>query len=171
MSKFVYDADIPEIILPDLRRYLEPLECLVPAWCAQVYIGYDGRDSASGTGCIMDCVVKYHYRWARITVYGRWTNQPDFYKPHAVTHELLHISIDPLFCWATDKIKGLAGDDARICGMLQQEASERVEAVTEDLTGILSNLLNPSVDLSAYDISVIANLLKKSDEVKANGGA
>lgn len=138
MSKFIYDTDIPGFILPDLKRYFDPRECLIPAWCTRVFIGWQGGDADNK--CVMDCDVRYCYRWARITVYGRWTNQPDSYKPHAVTHELLHITLDPLYGWALDKIKGLCGDDGQLADTLKQDASERIEAITEDIAEITERL-------------------------------
>lgn len=144
MSKFIYDDDIPVYLLPELRRYLEPLEWLVPSWCNRVFIGWNGAESKDDGVAIMDNLVRYPYRWARITFYGRWTNQTDDLKPHLVAHEILHIAIDPLYHYACDVLGEIAADNDDLRRRVQTEMTDRVEAVTEDLAMIIGSRPAPA---------------------------
>lgn len=136
MTKFQFDDDVPALIRPDLEKYFLPLEPLIPDWCNRVYVSWQGGDSSNGRH-VMQNSVNYRYRWARITVHGRWTDQPEDGKRGQVIHELLHIAVDPLYHWIADRIVDLTKGDDRLNQILSEGAAERVEMVTEDLKQIM----------------------------------
>lgn len=167
MSKFHFDEDIPEVIRPDLERWFGTYEWAIPQWCHTVYIGWVGGDYANGPAAVMTNDVNYRYRWARITVHGRWTDQPDSHRNRLVLHEIVHVAVDALYHWTRQQIKELTKDDDRLRRILDEEAEERIEAIVEDLTTIvLSRPQEENKTLASSQAVMLMNDLG----VKPNGG-
>lgn len=135
MSKIIYDKDIPVIILPDLRKYCQDKEWMIPSWCNEVFIGWKDHDP-SGIN-VADIYVNYDYRWARITFFPAFQGSRDEARPEQTRHEFIHIALDPIVRFASETIRNLIPDENdKLRKVLLEQLRERTEAVTTDLSWI-----------------------------------
>lgn len=128
---FIYDKDIPDAILAEIKRNLEPWGWMVPGWCERIFVGYSvNSDEGGASACV---TVEYAYRWARITFFPSFLVQADPLED--ALHEVIHISLAPLTNYARDAIKRLVPVDEapKFRDTLLEEIKERVESATEDI--------------------------------------
>lgn len=131
-SKFVFDADIPKTVMPELREYLLPCEWLIPSWCQKVRVGWIAQEDEDDAALSIE--VHYAYRWARINVFPCFHLQTD--KREMVIHEILHAFASVLANYARDAIKLLVPEDEapKFRQSLLDELTNRHEALVQDLT-------------------------------------
>ncbi|MEK6281867.1 MAG: hypothetical protein AABN95_16055 [Acidobacteriota bacterium] len=130
-SPFIYDKDIPDVLLPELKRNLEQWTWVIPVWCERVFVGYSvDCDDEGATAC---CRVEYPYRWARITFFPCFLTQHDPGKD--ALHELIHIPLAVAGDWAREKFKTLVSEDDNptLRQSLLDDLKDRVESATEDI--------------------------------------
>lgn len=144
MSRFKYDIDIPEAVLPELQKYVEPLDFLIPNWCSQVFIGWQDVNRSDPDTSI-NCSVYYDYRWARITFYASWLQVREENKREQVMHDIIHICLHPICGYVRSILKILVDEKeaAKFNASILEQVRERTEAVTEDLATIIDNVTKP----------------------------
>lgn len=132
MPEFIYDADIPTVIVPVIQRSIEPWAWVVPVWCERVFVGYSAESSGNNESAA--CYVEYPYRWARLTFYPCFLKQDNLSLDGL--HELVHIPVAVLSMWMKERIRTMVKEeDAPIFRkVLLDELTERTEAATQDLT-------------------------------------
>lgn len=139
---FIYDKDIPDSVLAEIKKAIEPWEWIIPVWCERVFVGWGddtNKDSATTN-------VEYSYRWARVTFYPPFLKQHDPSKD--ALHELIHIPLHIAAGWARETIKTLVTeqDAPKFRKVLLDEFTERVESATEDLASrIFAHINSQSV--------------------------
>jgi hypothetical protein len=133
----LYD-DTPDFIKPELLRFLDPLNHLVPDWCSHVWVSWRANDSDNDS-TVADITAFYDYRWARMTVYASWLDQTEEFKREGLTHELMHLFTAPLADYARDMIKVLIPDNEaeKFSKATLEQIRERGESVTQDLTRLI----------------------------------
>lgn len=133
MSKFIYNKSIPDVMLPELKRLLEPWEWFIPSWCDRVLVNYDAAVTDVDTDIAASCETSYPYRWASIVFCPTFITQSD--PVQDALHELCHIPVDILANWIERQIKILIPDeDSHLRKNLLCELEERTEMVTEDIS-------------------------------------
>jgi hypothetical protein len=125
VSKIRFYDETPTLILPELQRFLNELNHLVPDWCSHVWVAWCAGDTDNAS-TVADITAHYDYRWARINVYASWLDQTEDFKREALVHELMHLFVAPLADYARDTLKLLVH-------------RERGESVTQDLTRLILN--------------------------------
>jgi hypothetical protein len=130
--------DTPEFIKPEISRFLNALNPLVPDWCSHVWVSWRANDS-DNESTVADITAFYDYRWARLTIYASWLEQTEEFKREALTHELMHLFIAPLSDYARDTIKLLIPPDEaeKFSKAMVEQIRERCESVTQDLTRLV----------------------------------
>lgn len=132
--------DVPEFVKPELSRFLDRLNYLVPDWCSHVWVFWSANDSGNDS-TVASITAYYDYRWARMTVYASWLDQTEDFKREALIHELMHLFIAPLGDYARDTLKLLIPEDEaqKFSKATCEQIRERVESVTQDLTRLVLN--------------------------------
>ena len=132
-SPFIYDADIPPVILPEIKRALEPWGWMVPGWCERVFVGYTDDPETVAEGSTAVCYAEYPYRWARLTFRPTFLSQTDPVSDGL--HEVIHISVAALSDWTRDTLKRLVSKDENpvFRQVLLDELRDRIEMVVEDI--------------------------------------
>lgn len=137
-SKFTYQ-DIPSEILPELKAQFEPFAWLVPSWCQHIFISWN---TDGGDGAAMSLRTHYEYRWASLTVYPCFHEQPD--KKELICHELIHAFSAVLWDFSRDTIKSLVPEDEspKFKKHLMNELRARNESMVQDLAfAIMQHLM------------------------------
>jgi lipid II:glycine glycyltransferase (peptidoglycan interpeptide bridge formation enzyme) len=137
--KFRYSDDIPAILLPQVKRILEPLSCYLPDWCHHVYVHADhvNTDDDDANAKIRTF---YDYRWASMWIQPSWFgNKDDRELTEDLLHELIHIIRSPVDDWIREIIKTLVpeSDASKFHKTLMEELRARAEMVTQDITYML----------------------------------
>lgn len=140
MSKFRYYDETPALVLPELRRFLDDLDYLIPDWCSHVWVAWCAGDTGNES-TVADITAHYDYRWARMNVYASWLDQTEELKRELLIHELMHLYVAPLSDYARDILKLLCPkeDAAKFNASLIEQVRERCESVTQDLTQMVLN--------------------------------
>lgn len=139
-SKFRFDPDIPDLVRYDIQGFFEPFESLIPVWCNSVCIGFTGG-GCHEPGYINSVAITethYQYRWARITVYGRWVDQTHRFKLEVASHELLHICTNPIKEWIEGVINHAVRPKQR--ALLLEQLAMYNEMITEDIAQVALKL-------------------------------
>ncbi len=132
----LYD-ETPDLVKPELLRFLDPLNCFVPDWCSHVWVAWSANDTDNASS-VADITAYYDYRWARMNVYASWLDQTEDFKRESLTHELMHLYVAPLADYARDMVKLLIADDApKFHKATKEQIRERCESVTQDLTRLI----------------------------------
>lgn len=134
------DDSIPALIRPELTRFLDTLQYLVPDWCSHVWVAWSANDT-NNSSTVADISAFYDYRWAKMTVYASWLDQSEDFKREALTHELMHLFVAPLGDYARDMIRTLIPENEaeKFSKATNEQIRERVESVTQDLTRLVLN--------------------------------
>lgn len=132
MSKIIFDKEIPETVLPELKHYVLPCEWLIPAWCEQVFIGWITNPDSEGA--TITTSLYYEYRWARLTFRPCFHEQTT--KQEQVVHEFIHLFCGILADYARDTIKLLIPetDAPKFREHALAELTRRHESLTQDIT-------------------------------------
>jgi hypothetical protein len=132
--------EVPDFVKPELSRFLDDLNHLIPDWCSHVWVQWYSNDSGNASTCA-DITVYYDYRWARMNVYASWLEQTEEFKRESLIHELMHLFIAPLSDYARDIVKLLVPEDEaeKFHKATVSMMSERCESVTQDLTRLVLN--------------------------------
>lgn len=140
MSRIRFYDETPALVLPELHRFLDNLDHLIPDWCSHVWVAWCAGDS-SNDSTVADITAHYDYRWARMNVYASWLDQTEELKRELLIHELMHLYIAPLSDYARDTLKLLCPkeDAAKFNASLIEQVRERCESVTQDLTRMVLN--------------------------------
>lgn len=137
-AKIRFYDETPALVLPELQRYLNDLNHLVPDWCSHVWVAWCAGDS-SNASTVADMTVHYDYRWARMNVYASWLDQTEEFKREALVHELMHLFVAPLSDYARDTLKLLCPENEaeKFSKSIIEQLRERCESVTQDLTRLM----------------------------------
>ncbi len=135
-SKIEYLGDWP----PDIRAAVEPhiqaLEWLIPGWCGTVPVRWEAilegdTDAACSTH------INYEYRFATVYVHGRWMNGNESERRHDLTHEMLHIFLNPAMLFAENTIARLLDEEPKFKDTVIREMRAKLEGAVQDLTNAL----------------------------------
>jgi hypothetical protein len=138
MTKIRFYDDTPKVVLPELERFLNHLNHLVPDWCSHVWVAWRSGDSDNAS-TVADIMVHYDYRWACLNIYASWLEQTEEFKHEALVHELIHLFVAPLSDYAHDMVKLLvpADEAEKFNKATVEQVRERCESVTQDLTRLI----------------------------------
>lgn len=133
----LYD-EVPALVQPELLRFLQPLDHLIPDWCSHVWVAWNANDTDNAS-TVADITAHYDYRWARLNVYASWLEQTEEFKRESLIHELMHLFIAPLSDYARDVVKLLvpANEAEKFNRSVIEQVRERCESVTQDLTRLM----------------------------------
>jgi hypothetical protein len=133
-GKIIVDAKMPRWAADMISAQLAPWVHLLPTWCETLLVFYDDEP---GNSAVITTHVHEEYRWAKMVFYpGYFSSRPE-YQVEAVKHDLLHIATAIVADFARDAIKRLAKDNPLLSEVLLDMLGQRVEAMTQDLTGIV----------------------------------
>lgn len=130
MSKFYIWPTMPDAIMPLVDKYFLPLEWMIPAWCASVNLYFNAEVNES-TALVAQ--VHFDYRFAEMWIHPLWLKQRDELKLDGAIHEMLHISINPMFDYAHNTIGTLLKDETLFKVHAQEDLRRICEGVTQDL--------------------------------------
>lgn len=126
----------PKELRPGFKRDVCKLLYLLPPWLQSLWIGYD---------CDMDnpasMDVDYEYRVAKCKI-GSSYFEPRYHdntRLKFLTHEFLHISLNPLFDYALGELKRLTVAESPHQETLREGMRLKVEACVQDLAHLLTN--------------------------------
>lgn len=138
--KIRFYAETPAVVLPELQRFLDPLNHLVPDWCSHVWVAWSSGDTGNAS-TVADMTAHYDYRWARMNVYASWLEQTEEFKREALIHELMHLFVAPLSGYARDTLKLLCPENEaeKFSKSIAEQIRERCESATQDLTRFVLN--------------------------------
>lgn len=132
------DQQIPrvlrEIIVPLFQRYA----WLVPAWCFRVEVFW----SESQTDAAADSRCLYDYGTAAITLYPNFLSRADL-QEISITHELLHIQLEPMANTVKD-LRDFLAERHPECKSLFHELIRHAEERT--ISSLTNALLSNEVD-------------------------
>jgi hypothetical protein len=135
----IYD-EVPELIKPELARFLDTLNYLVPDWCSHVWVAWRAGDTGNNS-TVADITAFYDYRWARMQVYACWLDQSEEFKRESLVHELMHLFVAPLSDYAKAMLKILIPEEeaSKFSKSTVAQITERCDSVTQDLTRLILN--------------------------------
>lgn len=144
--KFHYDSEIPAEILPALQKYLQPLEWLVPIWCARVVIFYSAIPSDEHEGAAITSSSRYQYRDCALTFYPSFLTEDDERRQLHVIHDLLHAFSSPLADYARTSLEELSSEyeSSMFQAHLLRELTQRNEAWVQDMADCIQTHLMAS---------------------------
>jgi hypothetical protein len=132
--------EVPALVKPELLRFLDPLNHLIPDWCSHVWVAWSANDTDNAS-TVADITAHYDYRWARMNVYASWLDQAEDFKRESLIHELMHLFVAPLSDYARDMFKLLIPNNeaSKFNKATIEQLRERCESVTQDLTRLTLN--------------------------------
>ena len=137
-GKLVYFEEWPPEVLEAVREILDPLAWLVPAWCNEIYVHWNNKNT-----CAIDCSINYDYRRAVLTFRPPFLMGDADYRRRMVIHDLLHCFSAVLADYAADTIETLLPKDEadKFRQHALRELNMRHEQWVEDLAFCLSQKL------------------------------
>jgi hypothetical protein len=138
MTKIRLYDETPAVVRPELERFLNDLNHLVPDWCSHVWVAWCAGDTANAS-TVADITAHYDYRWARMNVYASWLDQTEEFKREGLVHELMHLFVAPLSDYARDMLRLLVPESEaqKFNNATLKQIEERCESVTQDLTRLV----------------------------------
>jgi hypothetical protein len=132
------EDDFPKELKPVIVEYIHRYAWLLPAWCSDLHIVYRTvKDKNPDVAA--ELTSEESYRNAVMVIYAGFLTQDDKRRRKIIVHEMIHITVNPLGDFALRAIRNLAPDkdEPKLNAVLQDELTERWEAVTEDLANII----------------------------------
>ncbi|MFN7948371.1 MAG: hypothetical protein U0Z53_23670 [Blastocatellia bacterium] len=138
-ARFVFADDLPLAVQGELHKHLPALGWALPAWVQRVTLYWSLADD----GETASIEVSYEYRWAAVYLTSKWLQRGCEEQREDLLHELLHISLGPLFNYARDTIRLLLDDAPKFQKHAENELRIRHELATQELTGLLKHFCLP----------------------------
>ena len=142
IGKFVFSNDIPPELDSEIRKYLLPMEWLLPPWCQRCNVGY-GEYNADNVDAAICANVSYRYRTMTLTFFLGWLESDSNRRLDMVVHDLIHSSTCILADYVRDEIKRLLPKDEapKYHSAILNELEERHESMTQDLAHVITQRL------------------------------
>jgi len=140
MSKFTYDSSIPPSVKKEIAKALKPFEWLVPDWCQEVFVLWNGQGGDDGT--VISSAVMYEYRRVILTFYPLFLNEEGSKTEHVI-HDLLHTFISVISDYAHRTIEQLVPKEEapKFREALLEELRMRDESCVQDLAHCITRHL------------------------------
>lgn len=133
-----WDVRVPAELRPALEAALTPLLWLVPAWCYSLEVRWDdGEEEHDGRYVVASMETNAMYRCAILTVFPGWLVQPEAERRTILTHELLHIVLQPMADAKCAIMGTMKGQPKALRAELAARWGMALEGAVCDLTAML----------------------------------
>lgn len=124
---------------PEVRSALEPMlerwGALLPTWCQDFIISYDGTRDAQ-----MAATINYRNRWAILRVTGLWLDNPPAERENSLRHELVHILLEPMDSVMRRIIEDTIPKDTPLAELCDSVFTDGMEAAVEDMARAIGRM-------------------------------
>lgn len=137
IGKFWFSAAMPDEVKDSCKDLLVKNDYLIPSWCNEVRIYWDcAGDDNDGALAAAYVETNYAYRYAAMYICPPFLSEELEDRDIRIKHELCHIVSSPLVSYVRDTVN-ILGKDENLSQLVSRESSEKVEAMTEDLSYII----------------------------------
>lgn len=129
-SIFRFSPAMPPDILAIVSKLCVRYEWLIPRWVQVVYVNYVGN--GNGEGNEANTTTTKPYRWALVSICGRFLLNDERERRLAILHEFLHIPTAPTIDYVENTLKSVI-EEKKFQKHTLDVLSDHYEAAVQDL--------------------------------------
>lgn len=128
MIDVTWRKDFPPEVRTALEPMLEQWGALLPTWCQEFIVSYDGARDAQ-----MAATVNYRNRWVVLRVTGLWIDNANEERENSLRHEMIHVLLEPMAMAVARIIEDTVPEDTPLAKLCNSVFTDGLEATVEDM--------------------------------------
>ena len=135
MIDVTWRTDFPLEVRSALEPMLERWGALLPMWCQDFIVSYDGSRDAQ-----MAVTVNYRNRWVILRVTGLWIENSKEERENSLRHEMIHVLLEPMAVAVARIIEDAVPEGTPLAKLCDSVFTDGMEATAEDMARAIGRM-------------------------------